>query len=77
MNPIPSCIIDNYIRIYYASMPDGVHSMTFFVDVDLNERMKIINQGNRPILELGKPGTFDEDGIMLNFCYWRENALFM
>ena len=21
--------------------------------------------------------TFDEDGIMPNFCYWRENALFM
>ena len=51
-----------------------VHSMTFFVDVDLNDPMKIINQGNRPILELGKPGTFDEDGIMSNFCYWRENA---
>ena len=57
-------------------MPDGVHSMTFFVDVGLNDPMKIINQGNRPILELGKPGTFDEDGIM-PICYWRENALFM
>ena len=37
--------------------------MPFYADFDLNT-FQLKNINSKPILELGKPGTFDEHGIM-------------
>lgn len=52
------------IRVYFASRPEKGVSQTTFVDLDANDPSNVLYVNPDPILELGKPGTFDEHGIM-------------
>ena len=57
-------VCDGFIRIYFSSRPQRNLSLTSFVDVDTDDPQRIIRLNEKPILALGKPGTFDEHGIM-------------
>ena len=57
-------VCDDYIRVYFASRPERNLSLTTFVDLDRDNPSRILRLNANPILELGKPGTFDEHGIM-------------
>lgn len=61
-------IFDNFVRVYFSCRPkrdkDGnCVSYTAFVDLDRNNLFKIIRIADKPILELGDLGTFDEFGV--------------
>lgn len=61
-------IFDNFVRVYFSSRPpkddnDQFVSYTSFVDLDRNDLTKILHVADKPILELGELGTFDEFGI--------------
>jgi hypothetical protein len=57
-------VCEDVIRVYFSSRPERKLSLTTFVDLDLNDPSKILRLNSNPILEPGKPGTFDEHGIM-------------
>jgi len=57
-------VCEDFIRVYFSSRPEPKVSLTTFVDLDLDDPKKILRLNSTPILELGKPGTFDEHGIM-------------
>ncbi len=57
-------VCDNFIRVYFSSRPEPTLSLTTFVDLDAADPARILRLNTTPILELGKPGTFDEHGIM-------------
>jgi predicted GH43/DUF377 family glycosyl hydrolase len=52
------------LRIYFSSRPQKTLSLTSFVDLDINDLSKVIYVNQKPILQIGTPGTFDEHGIM-------------
>lgn len=61
-------VVDTYndfYRIYYSTRING-KSVPLFIDVDKKDPSKIIYKKPDlfPILQLGKPGSFDHDGIM-------------
>lgn len=64
----PSVLIyENYVRVYFCSRPsptpDGLYlSFLSYVDLDINNLLSIVNICHKPILNLGKFGTFDEFG---------------
>ncbi len=39
-------------------------TLTSFCDLDLNDLSNVLYIHDKPILELGDPGTFDQYGIM-------------
>ena len=53
---------ENIWRIYYSSRVDGM-SQPKWVDLD-SSTFDIVDRSPSPILELGKPGAFDQAGIM-------------
>jgi predicted GH43/DUF377 family glycosyl hydrolase len=55
---------DGFIRVYFSARPERSLSLTSYVDLDENDPSKILRVNQDPILEPGKPGTFDEHGIM-------------
>ena len=55
------------LRIYFASRPQANLSLTTFLDVDASEPSRILYVHDRPILDLGQPGMFDEHGVMPGF----------
>lgn len=67
-------LIDGKLRIYFSSRPDPNLSLTTYLDLDPEDPTKVICLHEKPILELGKPGTFDEFGIMPS-CAIEHNGL--
>ena len=62
---VPTALVsEGFIRVYFASRPEPRLSLTTFVDLDIENPRRILRLNLSPILELGKPGTFDEHGIM-------------
>lgn len=62
---VPSPLVsEEFIRVYFSSRPETNLSLTTFVDLDIENPSRILQLNPNPILELGKPGTFDEHGIM-------------
>jgi predicted GH43/DUF377 family glycosyl hydrolase len=55
---------ENLIRIYYSARNLANQSLTSYIEVDADNPSKILHVSDEPILTLGKPGTFDDCGIM-------------
>lgn len=71
---VPTPLVgDGFIRVYFSSRPERSLSLTTFVDLDAEDPGKVLHLNRDPILELGKPGTFDEHGIMPS-CAVRDGA---
>lgn len=76
----------DYIRIYFSTREAYIEGMSRayggWVDVDRKDMKKILNIADKPVLELGQIGEFDEFGSMPNsivkvgdefylyFCGW-------
>lgn len=56
-------VMDDRIRVYYSTRRDG-KSMPMFFDVSIEDPTQVIAKCIHPILELGKPGSFDFAGVM-------------
>lgn len=64
----PSAVVfDDFVRVYFSCRPDpdanGQYvSYSAFVDLDRKNLMNVLRFSEKPILELGGLGTFDEFG---------------
>lgn len=61
-------VFDDFVRVYFSCRPqrdeNGLYvSYTSFIDLDRKDLFKIVNLAEKPILDLGELGTFDEFGI--------------
>lgn len=57
-------VLKDRLRVYFAARPRPDLSLTTFVDLDRNDPSRTLALHDRPILECGRPGTFDADGVM-------------
>jgi hypothetical protein len=68
--PTTSMELDDQIRTFFttrgiATTDGNYQSRIGFVDLQIQNPNAIIRISNSPVLELGKPGTFDEHGTMV------------
>lgn len=70
-------LCDGFIRVYFSSRPEKGLSLTTYVDLDADNPEKIIRINHTPILDLGKPGTFDEHGIMPSCALRNGDAVYL
>lgn len=66
-------LCEGFIRVYFSARPERQLSLTSFVDVDVNDPTKVLHVNPEPILATGRPGSFDEHGIMPS-CAVRDGA---
>lgn len=71
---IPYLIDENTIRIYFNSRTNGKARPTY---VDLDENFKIVKMNKDPLLDLGRPGTFDDCGVMFSSLVEVDDKLYM
>ncbi len=57
-------LIDGKLRIYVAARPQPGLSLTTFVDLDPDDPRRRLGIAGQSLLAPGKPGSFDEHGIM-------------
>jgi len=75
---VPTALLmDDHIKIYYATRDKDGRSLTSFVTVSREDPSKILYVHDRPILELGNPGTHDEDGVMVGSVVAHEDTILL
>lgn len=65
---IPTVLVmEDRLRVYFATRPRNDLTLTTFVDLDRREPKEVLYVHEKPILELGRAGMFDNHGIMPNY----------
>jgi hypothetical protein len=72
-----SIVVDDKIRIFFSTRVQSDLSMLSFIDVDIKNPKKFLNINTDIILDLGKPGTFDDHGITPNYIIRKDEKLFL
>jgi len=70
-------VIGNIIRIYFSARDAENRSHTGFFDVSATAPKKILHINKKPVLDLGSPGTFDDDGVMPSSVVAAEGKIFL
>lgn len=64
---IPTVLpLDDRFRVYFATRPRNDLTLPAFVDLDKEDPKKVLYVHDKPILEPGRYGMFDNHGIMPN-----------
>lgn len=65
MIPTPVLINDQVIRVFVTFCDDRLIGRPGFVDVSSTDPTQVLNISDKPLLETGEPGTFDENGLLV------------
>jgi predicted GH43/DUF377 family glycosyl hydrolase len=57
-------LMGDRIRVYFGTRDADNRSRTSFIELDRNDPARLLYVHDRPVMELGKPGTHDEDGVI-------------
>jgi hypothetical protein len=64
--PTPILLNSGLIRVYFAFRDRSGRSHTSFLEVDPEDNFEVTYNHQKSVIELGKLGTFDADGVMVN-----------
>ncbi len=70
-------VLEDRLRIYFGTRPADGMSRAAFLDVDLEDPTSILYLHDKPILELGEPGMFDEHGIIPNHVFRHDGKVYL
>lgn len=62
--PFADHLKNNDFRIFFSSRNSDNRAQVGFIDIDITQPNKILNQSVNPVLSIGDLGSFDEYGIM-------------
>lgn len=62
--PTPLLLDNGILRLYVAFCDDNTVGRVGFVDVDAADPTKVLNVSSTPVLDIGAPGAFDENGVL-------------
>ncbi len=64
MIPTPVLLNKNVIRVFVTFCDANGVGRPGYVDVSASDPLKVIGVSQQPLLDLGTPGTFDENGLL-------------
>ncbi len=70
-------LLGDVIRIYFSCVGPEKKSLMTFVDVDAANPTQIIRLNERPLIEPGRPGTFDDSGTQPNCVLEHEGKVYL
>ncbi|MDG1804990.1 hypothetical protein [Flavicella sp.] len=77
--PTPLIISDTLVRVYFGVRDENPITRTTFVDIDISnlESIKINSIHDKPILDIGKIGAFDDSGANVSSVLRVNNEVYM
>ncbi len=75
--PVADKVGDAVLRIYFGTRDGSGRSQTSYLEVEEARPESIIYIHDRPILPLGRPGTFDDSGIMPSWILNQGNKKYL
>jgi hypothetical protein len=77
LTPTPLLIDENRIRVFAGFRDSGGISRIGYVDLDGENPSRVIGFSQDPVLDIGIPGTFDDNGVILGDILRVGSRLFM
>ena len=77
LTPTPLMLNDDVIRVYAGFRDDLGVSRIGYVDLDATAPSKVLNVSQKPVLDIGIPGTFDDNGLILGDVIKLNNRVYM
>lgn len=75
---IPTVLVkDDVLRVYFSPRPQPGLSCIAAMDLDIENPVRIIRIYDKPVLEHGEPGYFDEHGVMPNFVWEADGKIYL
>lgn len=70
-------VLEDRLRIYFSTRDQNSRSNTSYIETDLENPSQILYEHDKPILELGALGTFDDCGVMPSCIVTHENVKYL
>jgi hypothetical protein len=64
MGPTPLRMNDDVIRVFVTCLDDQGRGRPYWVDVAADDPTRVLAVADRPCLDIGVPGAFDDNGLM-------------
>ena len=64
MGPVPVLLDENTIRVYVTVLDRSGVGRPTFVDVLASDPTQVVSVANYPVMDIGQPGDFDDNGLM-------------
>ena len=77
LTPTPILVEPDTIRVYAGFRDDHGVSRIGFVDVNANDPSEVKNVSQSPALDIGLPGAFDDNGVILGDIVTYEEKLYL
>ncbi len=61
--PVPEQLDERRFRIYFSPRDNQNRSLIAYLEIDIEDPMKILTISSEPVLEPGQPGAFDDNGV--------------
>jgi len=77
LQPTAISLNDDVIRVYAGFRDDQGIGRVGYVDVDAANPARVLNVSDAPVLDIGRPGTFDENGVVPTAVVRRDEGLYL
>lgn len=77
LTPTPWRRDEDTIRVFAGLRDDEGVSRIGYVDVDARDPTRVLRVGGEPALDIGRPGAFDDNGVILGDVLERDGALLL
>ncbi len=77
LTPCPVLLPNNILRVYCGFRDNSGISRIGFFDVDWLNDFTVTNFSKSPTLDIGNPGCFDDNGMLLGDFIWKDSKLYM
>jgi len=77
LTPTAFILDENTIRVFVSFRDTVGTGRIGYVDLDITNPSKIIKVSQEPVLEIGRPGMFDDNGVILGDVLHVNNKIFM
>ena len=75
--PTPYQVNDDILRVYVAFCDEGTVGRVGFVEVDAHDPSVVVRVSETPVLDIGTPGAFDENGVVPTSIVTRGDELYL
>jgi len=62
--PFADHLHDDLFRIYFSTRDSNYRANIGYIEINILKPKKILKISKKPLFELGKPGSFDDNGVM-------------
>ena len=70
-------VMEDRFRVFFSTRKSNGKSLTACVDLDKDDPKKIKHLYEKPVLGFGKPGTFDDEGVMPGYVVKHHHQLLL